>query len=88
MKKPKPITPYARLLEEIKKWAFKVRNRHKVQMWMWEKAKLAEGWRLDSLHERIRAAEQLGYEVTLTANDQGLYVWYVKKQADTPYEWQ
>lgn len=85
--KTKPKTPYQRLLEDIKKWCYKVRCRHEKIMWMYPKKRLNEGWNLGDLYERTMAAEQLGYEVRLIANSEGLTVIYKKQVPDVPYEW-
>lgn len=36
-------------------------------------------WKLYNLSERVRAAEQIGYETHLRWTEQGLEVWYVEK---------
>lgn len=79
--------PYTRLLDEIKDWCNKVRYRHQVSMWFYPKDRLIEGWSLNDLYERTKAAEQLGYDVVVVANDKGLSVTYVKKVPEVPYRW-
>lgn len=81
----KPKSPYQRLLEDTRDWARKVMYRHSVGMWTYPKAKLTEGYRLDDLYERVQAAEQLGYEVVVVANETGLFVRYVKKIPKPPH---
>lgn len=83
--KRKVVTPYARLLEEIQDFGRKVRYPHTVTMWNYPKANLSSSWRLDDLWERTQAAEQLGYEVNLVANDEGLRVVYRKKAPPIPW---
>ncbi len=85
--KDKPKTPYQRLLDDIKEWTRKVRFRHEKVMWNYPKGRLKEGWSLNDLWERVAAAEQLGYDVQLVANDDGLRVYYRKRVPDVPYSW-
>ena len=79
--------PYTRLLGEIKEFCFKVEFRHVKVMWNYPKNRLGEGWELSSLYQRTQAAEQLGYDVQLVANDEGLSVQYKKKTPSIPYGW-
>lgn len=83
----KTKNPYLRLLDDIKDWCHRVKYRHEKDMRSYPKSKLAEGWRLDDLYERTKAAEQLGYDVQLVAHDNGLTVRYKKKVPDVPYSW-
>lgn len=76
--KHKPITPYARLLGQVNAFASKVAYPHTRSMFFYPRAKLSEEWALTDLWERTKAAEQLGYDVVLLANDVGLHVQYVK----------
>lgn len=84
----KKKNPYQRLLEDIKEWCLNVRSRHEVIMWLYPKNRLNEGWTLHELYERTRAAEQLGYEIYVTADDRGLHVLYRKKLPTVPYAWE
>jgi hypothetical protein len=86
MAKTKTVTPYQRLLEDARDFARKVKYRHRTTMWLYDKAKLGTGWSLVDLYERTAAAEQLGYDVVLEANENGLLVKYVKKVPETPWE--
>ncbi len=83
--KTKPKTPYQRVLEEAQDFARKVKCRHTKTMWTYPKDKLNTGWALESLYERVKAAEQLGYEVVLMATDDGLAVRYVKEVPEAPW---
>ena len=85
--KEKPITPYNRLLAEVREFVSKLSYRKRVTMFFYPKARLAHGWRLDDLYERAAAAEQLGYDVVLRADSDGLHVQYVQKVPESPYEW-
>jgi hypothetical protein len=85
--KDKPKTPYQRLLEEIQTWAMKVAHRHEKLMWRYPKEKIRDSWRLDDLYERVAAADQIGYDVQLVANADGLAVIYKKRVPDVPYKW-
>ena len=78
--------PYNRLLEVFKDYARKVEYRRKKLMWRYPVDKLDTGWSLVKLNERVLAAQQIGYEVILAADEQGLFVYYQKKAPDMPYE--
>lgn len=86
--KEKRKNPYQMLMEDIKEFARKVRFRNTINMWHYPKAKLDTGWNLTDLWERTSAAEQLGYDVVLEANENGLTVKYVKKIPHVPMNWQ
>jgi len=53
-------------------------------MWFYAKKDLSGGWELENLHQRVSAAQQLGFEVLLEASNDGLKVIYREKIA-TPY---
>lgn len=80
--------PYDRLLEEIKGYCAGIRHRREVAMYFYPKNRLFEGWSLLDVYERTQAAEQLGYDTLLSANDAGLRVIYKKKIKAAPIEWQ
>jgi hypothetical protein len=40
---------------------------------------------MKQLFERVSAAEQLGYDVTVTATDEGLVFTYIKKISERPW---
>lgn len=86
MAKQKPKTPYQHLLERAREWAHSVNYGHRTTMWKYPKGKLGDGWSLTDLYERTRAADQLGYDVTLVAGDEGLCVVYRKRPKTVPYE--
>lgn len=79
------ITPYARLLDEFRKFASAVEYPTRKIMWTYETAKLGEGWSLVELHQRVQAAEQLGYDVVLRSVPDGLRVEYRKKPPALPW---
>jgi len=83
--KTKPKTPYQRLMEQFCQWANECTHRGRVDMWRYPKDKLGERWTLGDLWERTAAAEQLGYDVQLSANKDGLLVQYVKKLPKRPW---
>jgi hypothetical protein len=85
--KTKPVTPYQRLLDDITEFCLKLKHRNTVGMLWFGKANLPTGFRLDDVYERTLAADQLGYDVVLRADDKGLHVNYVKR-VKIPYEWQ
>lgn len=82
------VNPYTRLKGICKKYADEVRYPHTRNMWHYPKSRLKEGWTLTDLWERTAAAEQLGYDVVLEAQDKGLLVKYVKKRPRVPWELQ
>ena len=84
----KPKNPYQRLLDDIKDWCRKMKYRHEKTMWLYPKSRLDEGWALRDLYERTKAAEQLGYDVQLVANDDGLSVRYKKQVPSVPCSWE
>ena len=77
--------PYTRLLEEVEDFCFKLRTRHKKNMWLYPKKSLNIGWKLTDLYERAAAAKQLDYDVILEATDEGLEVSYIKKIPYIPW---
>ena len=79
--------PYQYLLEQINEFCDNLKYRHQVTMWKYPKNRLSEGWPLLELYERVKAAEQLGYDVQLIAQDDGLLIQYVKQIPHIPGEW-
>lgn len=73
-------TPYQRLAEDFEEYRRKVKFPRTVGMWNYPKARLNENWTLGDLYERVKAADQLGYDVSLFAADEGLVVRYVAKR--------
>lgn len=84
--KPKPINPYERLKREFREYASAIEYPHTKVMWRYPKERLHEGWTLANLAERVAAAEQIGYDVILQSDDEGLRVIYRKKRPSTPWE--
>lgn len=86
--KEKPITPYQRLLEEARKFVWDVTYRNKRVMFIYPKDKVdgRATYRLDDLAERVAAADQLGYDVQLVNNDDGLNVMYIKRIPPAPWK--
>lgn len=81
----KPITPYQRLMEQFKCFANSVEYRKRIPMWTYPKNKLTESWSLKEVYERVVAAEQLGYDVQLSATEGGLEVKYIEKAPKRPW---
>lgn len=75
---------YNKLKREAREWVVSAIGRHTVAMRLYPKDRLSEGWPLADLAERVRAADQLGYNVELRWSDEGLQVRYVKKLPPTP----
>lgn len=85
--KQKPITPYARLLTAFRKFFDEVRYPRTRLMWKYPKDRLAEGWNLEHLSQRVAAAEQLGFEVVMKNTNGDLEVLYrTKRPDDKPWE--
>ncbi len=78
-------TPYQLILEEAKCFCREVKFRRTVLMWRYPKNDLGKNWNIASLYERVAAAGQLGYEVVLSADNNGLGVEYRKKVPETPW---
>lgn len=77
--------PYTALLERAQEFAASVQYRHTKTMWTYPRGRLSQGWRLDTLAERVKAADQLGYDVILTTVDDALVVQY-RKRVEIPFE--
>ncbi len=78
-------TPYSRLLTAARQFDLRVRNPKRIGMFFYPAAKLSEGWSLVDLNERVKAAEQLGFDVRLVAKEDGLHVQYVKRPDEIEY---
>jgi len=87
MKTPRK-NPYVMLLEEVKDWARKLKYRHTISMFFWslENLKPEKAWRLDDVYQRTLAAQALGYEVVVEADEKGMTMKY-KKKIETPLAW-
>lgn len=80
--------PYQYLLEKIKNFCAALQYRHTITMFVCPKKDMNTiRYDLLSLYQRVKAAEQLGYDVELTATDEGLVVKYKKKIPDIPWDW-
>jgi hypothetical protein len=77
--KTKPVTPWERLSRKYHRALAKAMYPRRVTMWVYPKDKLETGWSLTGLSERVRAADQLGYDVRLIWKDDGLTVQYVER---------
>lgn len=75
----KRINPYERLRRTGVEFARKVRFPAMKNMFFL-------GWSLRDVYERVAAAETLGYDVVLKAKPDGLYIEYVEKRPDAPWE--
>lgn len=80
------INPYQRLLATFKEYARNVEWRHTCFMFLYPRSSLGDGYQLTDLDQRVAAAEQLGYDVTLTSDKEGLLVRYRKKIPQLPWE--
>ena len=80
------MNPYTRLQGEAREWAVSVVHPERRVMWRYPKDKLALSWPLDELQQRVVAANQLGWDVVLVADDGGLLVQYRKRHDSPPWE--
>ena len=87
--KTKRKNPYTILLDEIKAWIRKMKYRHTVSMFYWSLENLKPGkvWRLDDVYQRTLAAQSLGYEVVIQADENGMTMKY-KEKIETPWLWE
>lgn len=79
----KPQNPYNRLKDRMAQRFLEIIYPRKKIMWNYPKNRLHEGWPLRDLWERTAAAKQIGYEVVLTAEEDGLRVTYVNARPDS-----
>lgn len=79
-------TPYQRLLKAAQGFWYALPRSYKSTMFFWPKNRLREGWVLDDVYERTKAADQLGFDVIVMADDDGLRMQYRKRLPDAPYE--
>ncbi len=77
--------PYESLLDDFRAYHHKVQYPQRREMWTYPKAKLRESWSLAELHERVAAANQIGYDVVLEATDEGLKVIYRQRPPESPH---
>jgi hypothetical protein len=85
-KEQKIMNPYEQLRASCKTWANHVLRPCTVAMLFYNKKNLSVGFTLDDLYERVKAADQLGYDVKLLALDNGLHVRYVKRPPAAPWQ--
>lgn len=87
--KTKPKNPYVTLLKNIMSFCRKLKHQHTVGMFYWsvENLKPEKAWRLDDVYQRTLAAQAIGYEVVLEANEKGMEMKY-RKKVEIPFEWQ
>jgi hypothetical protein len=73
--------PYTLLRDHFRRWASGVVYPERRTMWVYPKARLdANVWSLLAVWERTAAAKQVGFEVVLFADDDGLHLQYVKER--------
>lgn len=57
----------------------KVFHRHTKPFFLYKRENLSTGYTLNDLYQRTHAAQELGYTVILTADDEGLHTAYAEK---------
>lgn len=77
---------YQVLLDDIIRFCRSIRYAPETSMYRYPKDKLGDGWSLNDLCARVKAADQLGYDVIVKADDDGLLIRY-RKRIDIPYQW-
>jgi hypothetical protein len=86
MGKPRPITPYERLLKTASSYATKVICRTRVDWGRYFPQDRLASYGLVGLHQAVTTAERLGYDTVLLAKDDGLYAVHIKKLPERPCE--
>lgn len=79
--KRKPINPYDVLRNKYYQLRSAVLFPQRRQMWHYDIDSIKRGdtYRLNSLYQRVHAANTLGWDVRLVAHDDGLRVEYVRR---------
>ena len=85
MTRPKPQTPYQRLIRAVRKYVSETKNPKQIPMWKYSRKNLRDLWKLDALYERTYAAQQLGYDVILKTDEEWFYVYYQKRPSKIDY---
>lgn len=81
------MTPRQRLYEKVKAYTSRLQALRTVSLWWYRKADLSSNnYDLSRLYQRALAAQSLGYEVVLHADDDGLYVRYREKIPEVPHD--
>lgn len=71
------FNPYTDLVKRVEDYLEKLRYAHTVTMWQWKAGEMDAT--VSAMHQRTLAAQQMGYDVYLYANDDKLIVQYKKK---------
>jgi len=83
----KRINPYTRLKEIGQRWMFNALNRRKFIMFTYKEKSIKEyGYDLYPVFERVKAAEQLGYQVIIETRGDELLIKYLEKLEPMPWE--
>lgn len=89
MAKPKPVTPYNRLLKAASNYANAVITRKRVAWRLWYPKESIEkriAFTMDDLYEAALTADSLGYETLLIAKGDGMRVVHISKLPERPSE--
>lgn len=81
-----PENPYNRLKERFREYVEDCEYRHTRTMFTLTKNVLSGPLNLTDVYERTMAADQLGYDVVLSCNKDGMTIQYKKKIPDIPWE--
>lgn len=79
--------PYMELLCQIREFCYCLQH-HKIcsTRYVYDKAELEAGFRLDGLYYRVQTAQQLGHDAVLLATEKGLEVVF-RKTVSIPDKW-
>ena len=85
----KPVNPYTRLLNEIKDFCFKLKTRKVRPAFFIKRNSLKTNtYTLEDVYQRARAADDIGYEMIVIADDDGLRFKYREKLPRIPIYWE
>ena len=79
-------TPYSRLLNKIKKFSEELKLAHTANMFAISKQDLGKSYGFQDIWERTMAAQQIGYEVVIKADLEGIHINY-RKTVSVPTMW-
>lgn len=82
----KRVNPYTRLQTECREWAFSVTHPRRKTLFRYDDVTSGASWALESLRQRVLAADQLGFDVRLRVENKSLIAEYTKRPDDVPWE--
>ena len=84
----KPVTPYQRLLNAVRKFDALVRYPPSILMWSFGKQEIDEekAWSLHVLRSKVETANVLDHDVHIRYVNGDLHVVYVKRPGEIEYD--